>query len=219
MDLLAKRMQQSLQMDAIAVDFSKNYNDLVKKPNKKLFKKVIDCEFKRKVDQEVDLFAHGECAVYSEGLINTLSLLDYDPKLIALVENGTPIHYLALINNKGKDLYIDAYGVFDSLEPIQDRYSENTVDKVFVIDVSEEAESGLDIELANIVEIWRDKTSDFMNCFDIDEYLDKHNIDHYVDLYEDFLVSLISNSFESTWIQNKEDAPRLKKTTSSTLDM
>lgn len=211
MDPIFQRLNQSLTMDLDAESFIKNYPESKKNTNKKLVKKVIEGEFKKGLDNITSLFAHGECAVYSEGLITTLSSVGYDPKLLILKENGNPIHYLAEIQHNGKNLFIDAYGVFDSLDTIKNRYEENHVDEVIKIDIDKDSDA-IDCE------IWRDRTVGFMDAFD-DEEVAEENDCHYSELYDDYLERLVAENFESIFFQNKELAKSIKLKSDTSLSI
>ena len=200
MDNLVRMLLQGSQINSEGTNFVKNYPSSVRKANKKLFEKVINGRLKQDVSLFTELFAHGQCAVYSEGLSNTLSRLGYDTELVQCLEKGKPVHYLCKVNHDNNELYVDAYGVFDSIDEIKSRYKNNEIDETKTLDVSDDYEP--DDDEYEDVNSWYNLTTEFMNSFDIEEAEDTG--EHYSELYDEYLTTIVAKNFEAIYLQNKE---------------
>lgn len=70
----------------------------------------------------VDEFAHKNCFVLCDGFMHWGRHFNTNFQGVVLKENGVALHYLNTFVVKGRTYYIDAYGLFTSLDPIKARY-------------------------------------------------------------------------------------------------
>lgn len=70
----------------------------------------------------VDEFAHKNCFVLCDGFLQWGRQNNITINGVIVKENGVALHYFNSFQLHGKTYYFDAYGLFDSLEPIKARY-------------------------------------------------------------------------------------------------
>lgn len=150
---------------------------------------TVSNESKRGLDSFTMFYAHGECAVYAEGLIDSIPSV-YSPKLVVFFEEDCPIHYAVQAQFDGSLYYFDAYGVFSNIEAIKARYTNNTVTSTSFISLDSE-----DPKDESIIENWRNQTVSFLDCFDDDYSAELHDM-HYTEMYEEYLATVVANNFK-----------------------
>lgn len=75
-----------------------------------------------------ELFAHEKCYLIVEGLDIIVSELGYQSHTLVLIDDkGDDAHYLVQFNAFKQDWYLDAYGLFGSLEAIKSRYRDTNI--------------------------------------------------------------------------------------------
>ncbi|USD59049.1 hypothetical protein J4N45_10955 [Vibrio sp. SCSIO 43140] len=73
-------------------------------------------------DEFIDEFAHKNCFVLCDGFLQWGRQINMEIKGVIVKENGVALHYFNTFQLHGKTYYLDAYGLFDSLDPIKSRY-------------------------------------------------------------------------------------------------
>lgn len=73
-------------------------------------------------DDFIDEFAHKNCFVLCDGFLQWGRQINIEIKGVIVKEAGVALHYFNTFQLHGKTYYLDAYGLFDSLEPIKLRY-------------------------------------------------------------------------------------------------
>lgn len=75
-----------------------------------------------------ELFAHDKCYLIVEGLDNIVNAIGYQSTMLVLIDDeGNDAHYLVQFNANEQDWYIDAYGLFTSLDTIKARYKNTNI--------------------------------------------------------------------------------------------
>lgn len=105
-------------------------NDSYVIPEEKLFK---------------EMFAHRYCYLIVEGIESLLAHLGFEAQVLILIdEKGEDAHYLIEFNHNNQNWFVDAYGLFDSLDTIKARYPSNTIVKSHIFDPQDDSDAFYD---------------------------------------------------------------------------
>jgi len=81
-----------------------------------------------------ELFAHSRCYVMFEAMHEQLGYYFEVDGVLLVDDKNVVAHYLTKVIINNQTLYIDAYGIFNSLEQVMDRYADTTISKIENLD-------------------------------------------------------------------------------------
>jgi len=127
-----------------------------------------------------EIYAHNRCYVLFEALQNELSLYFETKGMILIDNNNKAAHYVTQIISNRKSYYIDAYGIFTSLENITSRYKNTTITESIPFDPNDDNHHYYQKFKDQMIETY-DMMAEFSDDIDIEisylEYFYKHLVE------------------------------------------